>query len=355
MKIHYLIAFLTLVTVQNLLGQNSMEEFLSKGIEAHDRGEYQKAVKLYKEALQIDKNAAILFYELSLSYYHLKDYKNAIKFANKSLKSTQDEEILLSTYLIKGAAIDDLSGENTKKTLKVYQEGIDAFPEDYLLRYNLGFRYYKSKDYKNAEKTLAKAVELNPFHTSSHFLLGQNCLQQNLRIQSIMAFSQFLFLENLEHPLSITKRSKSGFAILKEQALGNITRVSENSININLTVNEEDEFNILNTIMSLMTAQNKVEADSLNLSENQQIERFYNTLTKMIHENEFNNNSFWGKYYAGFLKQLKTNNITTPYAYVILLSNKDNMVIDWININTDEIGKVEDLLLKHTEEMKKVK
>ena len=75
----------------------------------------------------------------------------------------------------------------------------------------------------------------------------------------------------------------------------------------------------------------------------------------MIHENEFNNNSFWGKYYAGFLKQLKTNNITTPYTYVILLSNKDNMVIDWININTDEIGKVEDLLLKYTEEMKKVK
>ena len=352
MKIHYLVAFLTLFTIQNTFGQDSVEAFLSKGIEAHDKGEYQNAVQFYKEALQIDKSAAILFYELSLSYYHLKDYKNAIKFANKSLKNTEDKDIRLSTYLIKGAAVDDMNGSNTKKTIKVYQKGINAFPEDYLLQYNLGFRYYKSRDYKNAEKTLAKAIELNPFHTSSHFLLGQNCLQQNLRIQSIMAFSQFLFLENLEYPLSITKRSKSGFTILKEQALGNIIRVSETSININLTVNEEDEFNVLNTIVSLMTAQNKVEADSLNLSENQQIEQFYNTLTKMISENEFDKDSFWGKHYASFLKQLKTNEITTPYAYVILLSNKDDMVIDWININTDEIGKVEDLLLKHTEEIK---
>jgi thioredoxin-like negative regulator of GroEL len=352
MKIYYFVAYFILFTAQSLLGQSSIETLLSEGIEAHDKGEYKNAVELYKQALKIDSKAAILFYELSLSYYHLKDYKNAIKFADKSLKSGADKEILLSTYLIKGAAVDDMNGSKAKKTVKVYQDAINVFPEDYLLQYNLAFRYYKSKDYKNAEKALAKAITLNPFHASSHFLLGQNCLQQNLRIQSIMAFSQFLFLENLEHPLSTTERSKNGFTILKEQALGNITRVSETSININLTVNEEDEFNVLNTIMSLMTAQNRVEADSLNLTENQQMERFYSTLAKMISENGIDESSFWGKHYASFLKQLKTNEITAPYAYVILLSNKDDMVIDWININMDEIGKVEDLLLKHTEAIK---
>ena len=349
MKIYYFVVFFLLFSAQNLLGQNSVEQLLSKGIEAHDKGEYYDAIDFYKKALEIDKKAAILFYEMALSYYHLKDYKNAIKFADKSLKNTQDEEILLSTYLIKGAAVDDMN-TSVKKTVKVYQEAIKAFPKDYLLYYNLAFRYYKSKDYTNAEQTLSKAIELNPLHASSHFLLGQNALQQNLRIQSIMAFSQFLFLENLEHPLSITERSKSAFNVLKEQALGNVTRVGENSININLMVNEDDEFNVLNTIISLMTAQNKVEADSLKLTENQQIERFYQTLTSMINEHDFDETSFWGKHYASFLKQLKSNGITKPYAYVILLSNKDDMVIDWINVNTDEIGKVEDLLLKHVEQ-----
>lgn len=351
MKIHYLAVLFVLFSCQNLLGQNSVEQLLSKGIEAHDKGEYYNAIDYYQKALEIDKKAAILFYELALSYYHLKDYKNAIKFADKSLKSTQDKEILLSTYLIKGAAIDDMNS-SPKKTIKVYQEAIKLFPKEYLLYYNLAFRHYKSKDYKNAEQTLGKAIELNPLHASSHFLLAQNCLQQNLRIQSIMALSQFLFLENLEQPLSITERSKSGFSILKEQALGNITRIGQNSININLMINEDDEFNVLNTIISLMSAQNKVEADSLKLTENQQIERFYQTFTKMISENDFDETSFWGKHYASFFKQLKSNELTAPYAYVVLLSNKDDMVIDWININTDEIGKVEDLLLKHIETIK---
>ena len=87
MKIHYFVTFLTLFAVQNLLGQNSVEALLSKGIEAHDKGEYYNAVDFYKEALQIDKNAAILFYELSLSYYHLKDYKNGKINAEKCLQS----------------------------------------------------------------------------------------------------------------------------------------------------------------------------------------------------------------------------------------------------------------------------
>jgi succinate dehydrogenase flavin-adding protein (antitoxin of CptAB toxin-antitoxin module) len=173
-------------------------------------------------------------------------------------------------------------------------------------------------------------------------------LQKGLRLQSVMALSQFLFLENLEHPLNITPRSKSGYELLKEQALNSISRSGENSININLTVNEKDEFQSLNLILALMAVQDRVEADSLNLAENQRIERFFYTFTGMISSSDFEKTSFWGEYYASFFKKLSDKDQVKTYVYVILLSHKDDNIIDWINKNTEEIGVVEDLLLEHT-------
>jgi tetratricopeptide (TPR) repeat protein len=122
MKIHCCIAFLLLFNLQFAFSQNSLEELLAKGIEAHDQGEYQTAIDYYKKALAIDKQSGILCYELALSFYLLKDYKNTVKYADKALKFTKEEQILLSAYLVKGAALDD-SG-NRKKSIKVYSDTI---------------------------------------------------------------------------------------------------------------------------------------------------------------------------------------------------------------------------------------
>ena len=204
-------------------------------------------------------------------------------------------------------------------------------------------------EYTIAEQALQKAIERNPFHGSSHFLLGNTMLNRGFRVQSMLAYSQFLFLENLEHPINFTSRAKNAYKLLREQALGNIERTSETSININLSMNDEDEFGALNTILSLMGAQDRLEADSLDLNEAQRMERFYYTLNSMMSETNYDENSFWGKNYAQFFSKLGNKDLEKAYVYVVLLPTKDSDMIDWINKNTDEIEKVEDLLIQHYE------
>lgn len=340
-----LLLFFIFSTATAIFAQDKAFDLIKQGVQLHDKGDYKGAIVKYQAAVKLDKNMSLAYYEMALSYNEGKDYKNALKQINKVFKLSKDDQLILSSYLLKG-----LIQENqnlSKKSIKTYQTAIATYPKEYLLHYNLGFAFYNIKDFKNAELALQKALEINPFHTSSHYILGNTMMQMGLRVQSMMALSHFLFLENIEHPVNLTPRATKAYAWLKQQALGNIERTGATSININLAVNEQDEFNSLNTILLLMGAQDRLEADSLNLDEAQRMERFFYTLNSMVSESSYDEKSFWGRYYARVLHQLEDSELEKPYAFVILLPTKDDDVIDWINKNMDEIQKVEELLLMY--------
>ena len=116
-----------------------------------------------------------------------------------------------------------------------------------------------------------------------------------------MAMSHFLYLENLNHPVNITARSKEAFAILKKQTIGNITRDGKKSITINLSMTDNDEFSSTNMLLSLMEASNRIVADSLNLSENERIHFFMKTFCTSLADQKSNGAKFWtGKYLTIF-------------------------------------------------------
>lgn len=341
MKIHFLLFLFSIAFMTAAQAQDPVYDLINEGITLHDKGQYKEAILKYKAAIQKDKKAALAYYEMALSYYILKDYDNAIKITSKVFKYSDDPQITLSAYLVKGAATDDKG--DPKRAVKVYKKGVAEFPKEYLLHYNLGLSLYNTKDFEGASKAIENAISLNPLHTSSHYLLATIATQQGFRIQSIMAYGQFLFLENLEHPVNITGRSKKGFELLSQQALGNVTRTGEQSINVNLFMNKADEFSSLNTLMSLMSAQDRIAADSANLSENQRLEQFFNTFGKMIKESNYDKNSFWGKNYASFFENLSTQKMMEAYTHILFLSKSENIDVDWINKNMEAVEAVENL------------
>lgn len=342
----FLFFFMILSLPFSLFSQDEkIAAFIKEGINLHDKGKYNEAIQAYKKALKIDKKHALTHYEIGLSYYHLKAYKKTIKSINKALKYGKDERILLSAYLIKGAAIDD--GGNTKKAIKVYEKAIKKHPKSYLLHYNASFSYYKINKYAASKAAIKKALELNPTHNSSNLLLAYINSEQGLRVQALMAVSKFLFLENLSHPVNISARAKRAFELYKKLALGNI-KSKGNQINISLMLNEADEFSSLNLMMSLMQATNQQLADSLNFSELEQLNFFMQTMCQSISTSEVKD-GFWGKQYVQFYKKIEEKKLVEAFSNMVLLSTKDESVISWINKNADKIEELEQLFREHHE------
>ena len=194
--------------------QSVIEELVKKGIEHHDKGEYDKAIDLYKKALDIDPKSTIANYEAAYSYFMKKDYKNAIRYSNVVIK--QKSEWSTHAYVTKGSALDNMG--KTKKSIKLFKKAIKETGGHYLLYYNLALNYFKLSEWADAELNILKALQFNPNHTSSHFMLAKiNALLGN-KTKSILAANYFLFLEPDSY------RSRDALELLVTNFSGNVSK-----------------------------------------------------------------------------------------------------------------------------------
>jgi stress-induced-phosphoprotein 1 len=79
---------------------SSVEELKSKGNNAFSNGQYEEAVNYFTDAIAMDEINAILFSNRSAAYASLKDYRNALKDAEKTIELKPDwaKVIMDQTY-----------------------------------------------------------------------------------------------------------------------------------------------------------------------------------------------------------------------------------------------------------------
>ena len=117
-----IVAFAFFLSFTSINAQKTFKKLLEVGISNHDSGEYDEAIKYYKQALEIEPDSDLANYEISLSYLTKKDYKKAIVYSDKVLKKG-DKRYLIPAYVNKGSSLDMLG--KTKKSIKVFEKAID--------------------------------------------------------------------------------------------------------------------------------------------------------------------------------------------------------------------------------------
>lgn len=314
--------------------QNSVEEYVQKGIEFHDEGKYMKAIEMYKKALDLDPKSPSANYEICYSFLSLKDYENAIKYADKVIAMKNDYSI--QGYVIKGTAYDD--NGNPKKAVKVYQEGIKRYGHNYLLCYNLAVTYVSLNDYDKAEEWLSYGLKSKPDHPGSNLLLAYLNMDRGRKIPAILGLHYFLITE------SGTERSvKACKSLLK--LYGSIATVGKNEsgnmqINISLTSsNLNDEFRTTELIFSMRAALNLTDST---LEKTPQAQFIANTknLFETLAENAKNDKKgiYWEMYVPFFKKIVESDHFET-YCYYIM-SRADEVAAQWVEDNKDKISEL---------------
>ena len=68
------------------LNPNYSNAYFNRGVAYDDLKEYKKAIADYTKAIELDPNYTYAYYNRGVAYYHLKEYENAILDYTKAIK-----------------------------------------------------------------------------------------------------------------------------------------------------------------------------------------------------------------------------------------------------------------------------
>ncbi len=326
---------LLLVFNQSSIAQSNIHNLVKEGVAHHDSGNYDKAIDAYKKALKIDPKSALVNYEIALSYFSKGDYKKAIKYSDAVLK--QDENYMLEAYITKGSALDVLG--KTKESIKLFKKAIKKTKGHYLLYYNLALNHYKLNDLEQAESNVIKAIENNPYHASSHLMLGNIHHSRGNSIQTLLATHYFLFLE----PNS--PRSIEAYKILMENFGGNVSKDKDkpNTINITLSANNDSQFGAAELMVSMLEASKTLEENKDKTDDELFVENTGSFFTVLGELKKEDNKEIWWTFYTTFFYDLtKSEHLTTYCKHITQGSNENSN--KWLENNDSKLNEFVDWL-----------
>ena len=228
MKKRILLLILPLLCNTVTFGQQKedAEKFVNEGIAYHDKGDYEGAIARYNMALALDEDNLFALAEKAMTLLSLQKYDEAIEICQTAIEKHPGENGLRLVYVTYGNAYDGL--KKTDKSIEMYDEGIEQFPDFFLLYFNKGITLSSVKKYDEAINCFQKSVSLNPRHGSSHNALGALLEASGKRIPSLLARSRFLIIE----PQG--KRAQANLASLQSIMKGNVEQTGKNSVSINI-------------------------------------------------------------------------------------------------------------------------
>jgi Flp pilus assembly protein TadD len=301
---------------------------VTKGTALHDKGDFKGAIERYDRALELDKDNADALYEKAYSLTSMGDAKEAINICKKSIKAKGSK----NAYGLLGNLYDETN--EPKKALKTYNEGIKAYPDDYMLHFNKGITLYNTQQTDEAQQSLQRALFINPNHPGSMSALSQIMYNKGNRIAAVMLLCRFLSVE------PEGKRAVKNLAFLKKLMKGNVEKTGDKSVSISLgAVDKKDKENDFTTV-ELMIAM----SDALVLSgdkveeKKSESEAFADKITKLATNlgamKEKQNGFFW-TFLAPYFIAMEKEKHVSAFAQIVLSSDKNNA--DWLKAHEKEV------------------
>lgn len=311
----------------------AVKNLVQEGIDLHDKGDFEKAIALYKKALEIDPNSSLANYEMSFSYLSMGDYKKAEKYSRTVIDLDDGNQLM--AYITYGSALD-LQGK-TNKSIKVYEKAMKEY-DNYLLYYNHAISCFSLGKIDKAYSSALKAVNSNPYHPSSHLILSKIMDRQGERIKAMLPIYFFLLLE------PNTERAAIEYLNLKHYIDRGITRSVENSINIVIPSNTDSDFGAAEMMISLTGASNNLE-ENKGKTEIQLFIDNNNNIFKILGELKKCQTGFWWDFYVAYFYDLANENLTEVYTYYISQSQGE-AVNDWFYEHPEEFDRFKNWMNK---------
>lgn len=162
-----------------------------EGVALHDAGDFDRAIAKYRDALRRFPRSASAHYELANSLFAAGRYDESVEVARSGLANPGDIGSALHT--VYGSCFS--TAGKPKKALAAFRRGLDRYPDDVGLLFNIAVTLFQSDQPERAMPHLERAIHLAPSYASAYWLLGQTYEKVVRRGESILVLMRFVSLE----------------------------------------------------------------------------------------------------------------------------------------------------------------
>lgn len=327
------ICFLLLLisTVTSAQNPEVARELVLEGVALYDEGKYSQAISKYDDALKVDKDNFLALAEKAMTLVATRDYSESIKICKKVLKLHPNEELSM-LYVTYGNATDLLN--DSKKAIKIYDEGILKYPNQFQLYFNKGIALTGLGENEKAKEAIQSATVLKPNHPGSFNVLG--ILNENNRIAAIMSACRFLSLDNK------SARANDNIEYILKLMNQGVEKSGSNEINITLSdfvkkdKNRENDFSSVNLMVSMsaayeMTDDNKYKGDVEKFSDKLSI--LFGSLT----ETKDNQSGYYWEYLAPYFIDMKKQDLVNTFANIAFAAKNDKEAMKFLKENKEKV------------------
>lgn len=327
-------SFISLVS----FSQNDFDRLIREGIDLHDHGYYEEAVKKYDSVLQKDKDNYSANYEKSFTLLMLNRFDESIAISKLLIDLDPTNANTKSVYVNWGTALDDKN--DGSGAIKIYDIGIKAYPDFYLLHFNKGVTLMLLKRYDESLQSFQQALLCNPTHGSSHQFIGRILLNTN-RIPAFVSLFTFLLLE------TESDRARQNYSYMNELIMKGIKDNPDGkgtTINIDASMldkknkNKENDFSSVDMMFSLSSALDKDETFK-NQNEAERLDRKVQLLTNMFKEQKKGAKGFFWDFYIPFFIALDEKDHLLTACYIASINGGTEEVNKWLRENDKKVNE----------------
>jgi antitoxin component YwqK of YwqJK toxin-antitoxin module/cytochrome c-type biogenesis protein CcmH/NrfG len=302
----------------DLMPDMPTREIIYKGIAAHDREHYDSALAMFNWVHPNDTNYSWAVAEKANTLLAMERYEETIDVCEKALKTPNGH--MGSMFMTLGTAYDET--ERSQEALEAYDRGIAKAPMLVRLHFNKAVTHVRREEYQQAYEKLRDALRINPYHSSSHYLLGMLALEQGDWVPGALATSTYLMLE-----------PGSGRSLDALVALNNA--LTEKTETKDYGIDFEENFRKVNLLVENYAAVRESYQVPGDLPIN---------VIKQLHlifkQMKINSNGFISNYYGPLFKDIVNDDKRfEAFSYLVLIPSKSEGHQKTIEKNIDEIKK----------------
>ncbi len=300
---------------------SSSDDLIAKGIEFHNRGDYNEAIRQYKKVCECDPDYGRARYEMALSYYYMDSMKTALEKCKEAILLKYDN---VAVYSLIGSMLDNLG--KSQEGINVLSDALIRWPYNQNLLYNLAVCYLNISQPEEAEKVLTESIHLNPYHTRSHLALAKANYMMGRIAKSYLAYNMVLLLNP-----SIAGITSFEEAITKKPSL--VCQAYKYPYPPNIDSRKWDELTALLQSGLAFSDDFDYDYDVSYLITRQSLMLF----RKMNFDPE--DTSLYNQLYVRLFSTIYQNKDFETYLNYILKNTNNTKVADWLKKNEEKLNK----------------
>ncbi|PKL79099.1 MAG: hypothetical protein CVV25_09095 [Ignavibacteriae bacterium HGW-Ignavibacteriae-4] len=316
-----------------LLSEPSAEDYLKMGINEHDKGNYESALKFYNKVLETGELLEFVYYEKGMTYSVLGNHEKSLEMGDLLIENATRDEMEAMGYMLKGNALDNLG--KPLEAIEEYREGIDE-TDFFMLHFNIGITYMRLDMDSLAAISLANAAKKNLLFSSSHYYLGIINYEGKQKAKSILSALFFLQLPQIAEDRKVMAYQN----LLTSINIG-VDRESSSAINVTLftTDNSSQKFKTIDFLISLKAID--IDSSEVGLLPSERLKDYVETIVQTFEELDDDNfdlevEQFLYDYYIKYFLEVREKGHFETLVH-IACSVKEPESGQWVIDNRDKV------------------